>query len=112
MSGDTKMPKFLVKGNYTTEGFRGLQKDKASGREKVIAAACAALGGKLEGYYFALGDDDLFALVDLPSHLQVASICVAVGAGGMFKTCSVPLLTVAEMDQALGQDSQYRPPGG
>jgi uncharacterized protein with GYD domain len=106
------MPKFLIKGNYTAEGLKGLQKDKASGREKAVAAACAALGGKLEAFYYALGSDDLFVTVDLPSHVQVATICIAVGASGMFRTCSVPLLTVAEMDQALGGDSKYRPPGG
>ena len=106
------MPKFLIKGNYTADGLKGLQKDKASGREKVAAAACEALGGKLDGYYYALGDDDLFVLVDLPSHVQVASLCVTVGASGMFSARSVPLLTVAEMDQALSQGTNYRPPGG
>jgi uncharacterized protein with GYD domain len=106
------MPKFLIKGNYTAEGLQGLRKDKASGREKAVATACAALGGKLETFYYALGDDDLFVTVDLPSHVEVASICVAVGASGMFRTCSVPLLTVAEMDKALSEGTNYRPPGG
>jgi len=48
----------------------------------------------------------------LPSHVQVASLCVAVGASGMANTRSVPLLTVAEMDKALGEGMKYRPPGG
>ena len=42
------MPKFLVSATYSAEGWKGVKKDKASGREKAIAAACAALGGKLE----------------------------------------------------------------
>ena len=54
----------------------------------------------------------MFLIVDLLGHVQVASLCVAVGASGMFATRSVPLLTIAEMDQALGKDSKYRPPGG
>ncbi len=106
------MPKFMIRGNYTAEGLKGLQKDKASGREKAVATACTALGGKLDAFYYALGDDDLFVVVDLPSHVQVAAICVAVGASGMFHTRSMPLLTVAEMDQALSQGTNYRPPGG
>jgi len=106
------MPKFLIKASYTAEGMKGLQKDKASGREKSIATACTALGGKLDAIYYALGDDDVFVLVDLPNHMQVASLGVAVGASGMASTRSVPLLTVAEMDQALSQGSNYRPPGG
>jgi hypothetical protein len=31
------MPKFMIKASYTSEGMKGLQKDKASGREKAIA---------------------------------------------------------------------------
>jgi len=106
------MPKFLIKGSYTAEGLKGLQKDKASGREKAISAACSALGGKLDAVYYALGDDDVFVVVDLPSHVQVSSLCVTVGASGMVSTRTVPLLTVAEMDKALGESANYRPPGG
>ena len=106
------MPKFLIKGNYTAAGLKGLQKDKASGREKSIAAACKALGGKLDALYYALGDDDVFAVVDVPSHVHMSSLCVAVGASGMVSTRTVPLLTVAEMDKALGEGTKYRPPGG
>jgi len=106
------MPKYLIKANYTAEGMKGLQKDKASGREKALAAACKAVGGKLDAIYYALGDDDAFVIADLPSHVQVASLCVAVGASGMANTRSVPLLTVAEMDKALGEGMKYRPPGG
>ena len=106
------MPKFLIKANYTAEGMKGLQKDKASGREKAIAAACKSVGGKLDAVYFALGDDDVFVIVDLPSHVQVSSLCIAVGASGMANTRTVSLLTVAEMDKALGEGLKYRPPGG
>ena len=105
------MPKFLIKGSYTAEGLKGLQKDKASGREKSIAAACKSLGGKLDALYYALGDDDVLAVVDMPSHVHISSLCVAVGASGMVSTRTVPLLTVAEMDKALGEGTKYRPPG-
>src|SRR5579864_9112402 len=102
------MPKFLIKANYTAEGMRGLQKDKASGREKAIKTACTAVGGKLDAIYYALGDHDVFVVVDLPSHVNVASLCIAVGASGMAGTSTVPLLTVAEMDKALGEGTKYR----
>src|ERR1700761_159993 len=78
--GGTHMPKFMVKGRYTPEGVKGLRKDKASGREKALAAACEALGGKLDAMYFALGEDDSFAIVDLPSLTHVASLGVAIGS--------------------------------
>lgn len=106
------MPKFLVKGSYTAEGMKGLQKDKASGREKAITAACKALGGKMDGIWYALGDADVFVVVDLPDHVAMVSLAVAVGATGLVSTRTVPLLTVAEMDKALGGGTKYRPPGG
>ena len=42
------MPKFLVEANYTAEGFKGLVKDKASGRKAALTQAVKKLGGKLE----------------------------------------------------------------
>ena len=36
----------------------------------------------------------------------------AVGASGLMTVRTVPLLSVAEMDQALGETTSYRPPGG
>jgi uncharacterized protein with GYD domain len=106
------MPKFMIKATYTAEGLKGLRKDKASGRERAIAAACEAAGGKLDAVYFALGDDDIFSIVDLPSHVHMASLAAAAGASGMFKTRTLSLLTVEEMDRALGEDVSFRPPGG
>ncbi|MCC6719506.1 MAG: GYD domain-containing protein [Acetobacteraceae bacterium] len=106
------MPKFLIRGSYTPEGMKGLLKDKASGREREVAAACEAMGGKLDSLHYALGDDDVFVLVDMPSHVQMASLAVAVGTSGLVATRTVPLLTVAEMDRALGEPPKYRPPGG
>ena len=56
-------------------------------------------------------DDDVLVVVDTPSHVQVAAMGVAVGAGGLASTSTVSLLTVAEMEKALSEDAKYRPPG-
>lgn len=107
------MPKFMVKARYNAEGLKGLKKDKASGREKAVAAACAKIGGKLDALYYALGEEDAYVILDLPSHVAAAQIAIAVGGSGMFSSVTtVPLLTIAEADEALGADhSAYRPPG-
>ena len=106
------MTKFMIKATYNAEGMKGMRQDKASGREKAIAAACEAVGGKLDALYYALGDDNVFTIVDLPSHIHAASLGAAAAASGMVETRTVPLLTVAEMDKALSEDVNYRPPGG
>jgi uncharacterized protein with GYD domain len=102
----------MIKATYTADGLKGLRKDMASGRERAIAAACEAAGGRLDAVYFALGDDNIFAIADLPSHVHMASLAVLAGASGMVETRTVTLLTVEEMDRALGEDVSYRPPGG
>ena len=106
------MPKFMIKAIYTAEGMKGLKKDTASAREKAIAAACEAMGGKLDGLYYALGDDNVFAIVDLPSHVHAVSLGAAAAASGWVETRTVSLLTVAEMDKAVGEAVRYRPPDG
>ena len=106
------MPKFMIAGSYTPQGMQGVKKDKASGRQKAITAACSEMGGKLEHIYFALGEDDVYVIVDMPSVAAISALCVTVGSSGMVKTRTVPLLTVAEMDAALDSSVKYRPPGG
>jgi uncharacterized protein with GYD domain len=106
------MPKFLVKGRYTAEGLRGLHKDKGSGRQKAVIAACKSVGGSLDAMYFALGEDDFFIVVDLPSHVHAARLGAAVGASGFVTSQMIQLLTVAEADEALSGTIAYRPPGG
>ena len=106
------MPKFLIKASYTTEGLKGLQRDKASGREKAIAAALESVGGKFEGLWFAIGKEaDVYAVVDAPSVVTCASFHVKLGASGMASNSTTALLTVAEMDKALSEDVTYRMPG-
>ena len=74
------MPKFMICGTYTPEGLRGLQKDMGSGGERAVAAACEALSGRLDAIYWALGKDDVFAIVELPSHVHAATLGAAIGA--------------------------------
>ena len=105
------MPKFLIKATFTAEGLKGLRKDKGSGRERAVAAACESVGGKLDAMYFALGDDDVFVVADLPSHAHAVAMATTASASGMVRTCTVPLLTCGEMDEALGTEVKYRPPG-
>ena len=64
------MPKYLVQASYTTEGLKGLQKDKASGRKGAVSKAIEGLGGKLEAIYFAFGADDVVVIFDLRSARQ------------------------------------------
>ncbi len=105
------MPKYMIHAAYTAEGLKGLQKDKASARREVVNTAISALGGKLESYYFAFGQDDVVSIVDMPDNTTMAALAVAVSASGLVRTKVIPLLTVEEVDKALQKSVNYRAPG-
>ncbi|HEX7967957.1 MAG TPA: GYD domain-containing protein [Stellaceae bacterium] len=105
------MPKYMIHAAYTAEGLKGLQKDKGSGRREVINAAISALGGKLEGFYFAFGEDDVVSIADMPDNMSMAALAVAVSASGLVRTKVIPLLTAEEVDKALQKSVNYRAPG-
>ena len=106
------MPKYLITGQYSPEGLRGLQKDKAAGRLRAVTTAVEGLGGKVECLYYALGEDDSYAIVDLPDNSTAAALGIAVSAVGAVRTRTTALLTVEEVDGALAKSVNYRPPGG
>jgi uncharacterized protein with GYD domain len=105
------MPKFLVEATYTAEGYKGLAKDKASGRKAAITQAVKKLGGKLDAMYFSLGQNDVILVVDLPDHLGAAALGAAACGSGMARTKTTILLTVNEADEALSKTVAYRAPG-
>ena len=105
------MAKYLVKVSYTADGVKGLQKDKASGRRAAVAKLVESDGGKLEAFYFAFGADDVVSIVDLPNNAAAAAFSLAVNAAGLANLSLTPLLTVEEMDAALGKSVSYRAPG-
>jgi uncharacterized protein with GYD domain len=105
------MPKFLVEADYTAEGYKGLVKDKASGRKAAVGQAVKKLGGKLDAMYFCLGEHDAILIVDLPDHVSVAALNSAACASGAARTKTTLLLTIEETDEALAKPVAYRAPG-
>ncbi len=54
------MPKFLYQATYTGEGAKGLLKEGGSKRRAAVEEVMKALGGKVEAFYYAFGDPDVF----------------------------------------------------
>lgn len=104
------MPKYLVEATYSSEGLKGLQKDKASGRREVVAKAVKGLGGTLESFYFSLGECDVVVIMDLPDASAAAAYGITISASGALRTKTTPLLTVEEVDRGLTKTFDYRPP--
>ena len=106
------MPKFMYRVSYSAEGVQGVIKDGGSARRASIEPIVEGLGGSLESFYFALGDDDAYVVADLPSNAAAAALSLAVNASGAARVTTVPLMTPEEMDEAADATPNYTPPGG
>jgi len=104
------MPKYLIEAAYTAEGLRGLHKDKASGRRAVVKAV-ESLEGKVEGFYFSMGESDVVCIVEVPDAVSVAALSLAASASGLVRVTTTALLSVEEIDRALEKKLAYRGPG-
>jgi uncharacterized protein with GYD domain len=105
------MPKFMYTASYTAEGVKGLLRDGAEARVKAAETLVASLGGKIESFYFCIGQDDVVAIADLPDNSAAAALSATIAATGAVRGCVTPLLTISEMDKALQCRTTYRAPG-
>jgi uncharacterized protein with GYD domain len=105
------MPKYLFRATYTAEGAKGLISEGGSGRVEEAARLAEGLGGKLESYYFAFGEDDVVGILDLPDNVSMAAVNMTVGATGLVNTKTTALLTPEEVDAAARKSVSYRGPG-
>ena len=105
------MPKYLLQASYTTEGVKGLLKEGGSKRRETVEQLTKALGGRVEAFYFAFGDEDVYGIFDLPDNATMTAVALAVNASGAVKVKTTVLLTTEEVDQATKLTVNYRAPG-
>jgi uncharacterized protein with GYD domain len=105
------VPKFMVKASYTTEGTRGLLKEGGTGRRAAVQKLTESLGGKVEAFYFAYGEDDAYVLIDVPDATSGLAVSLAVNASGAVRVSTIPLITPEEIDAACKKSVAYRAPG-
>ena len=68
------MGKYLFRGSYSAEGLRGVIKDGGTSREKVVETLAESVGGSLDSFHFAFGDDSYFVVCDLPNDEAAAAV--------------------------------------
>ena len=105
------MPMYLYKANYTTEGAKGLAKDGGTGRRAAVKKAVESMGGKLEAFYFAFGETDVYAIAEMPDNVSAAAFAGLVGLGGGASAKTTVLITPEEVDEIVKKTADYRPPG-
>ena len=105
------MPKYLIQGSYSGQGLKGLLEEGGSKRREAAEQATKGVGGRLEAFYYAFGNDDFVIIVDLPSNVDASALSLAVNASGAVKSRMTVLITPEEVDQATKKTVKFRPPG-
>src|SRR5258708_27722762 len=105
------MPKYLFEARYTSEGAIGLAKEGGTGRRDAVKKHLDEIGGKFESMYFAFGDVDCVAIVDLPDNVSAAALSLAVNESGLIASKAIVLLTPEDMDKAGKMKVHFMAPG-
>ena len=105
------MAKFLFEARYNSAGAKGIAQEGGSGRRAAIAKLAKSVGGKLEAFYFALGEVDAYVIVDIPDQVSAAAVALAVNQSGVVSVRTVALISTDDMDKAAKKTVNYRPPG-
>jgi uncharacterized protein with GYD domain len=111
--GGRSMPFYLTRFSYTPATWAKLMKNPEDRRD-AARQYIEAVGGKLHGFWYALGEHDGYNLWEAPDNVSVAATAIAIGAGGALSSIqTTALLTVEETLVALQKASsiKYRPPG-
>lgn len=106
------MGKYLIQVRYMPEGVKGLMHDGGSGRVEMTTKAVNSVGGKIDAFYFALGEVDAYVIVDVPDEISLIALELAVNATGRVSSKSVKLIAPEDIDKAVKKAVAYRPPGG
>jgi uncharacterized protein with GYD domain len=106
------MPKYLIEAVYAGgDGARGLLQDGGSVRKKAVDELVKSVGGKVEAFYYAFGDTDVYVIVDVPDNISAAAVGLTVNSTGLVNVKTRVLLTVEEIDQAVKKSPNYDRPG-
>lgn len=105
------MPKYLLEVSLSKKGLQGTLKEGGTARRAAAEALVKSVGGKLESFYYAFGDRDVFVLIEVPDNASAARVATAVTASGAGSVKTTVLLSPKEIDQIGKSTPDYRPPG-
>ena len=107
------MAMYLTRFSYTPETWARLSNNPEDRRE-AARKYIESVGGKLHGFWYALGEYDGYNLWEAPDNVSMAAVAIAISAGGaLSKVETTALLTVEETLDALRRTEAvgYRQPG-
>ncbi len=105
------MAKYMYRTKYTQAGLQGLLREGGTGRRAALSQTIEGMGGALEGFYYAMGDDDLILIAEIPDEATATAIALNVAAAGALEVSTTVLISPETIDEAVGKSVTYRLPG-
>jgi uncharacterized protein with GYD domain len=105
------MARYMFIARYGSDGAKGVAKAGGSSRRSAIEKMTAGLGGRIETFDFAFGEDDVYTIAELPDNKAAAAVALAVNSSGLVSVRTVVLMTPEDVDAAASQTVNYIPPG-
>ena len=106
------MTRYLIQFSPSVPGYGAVIKNPQD-RAEATRPMFEALGGTLEVYYFAVGENTVYLIGELPDEVSLEALLMVVMAGGaVTDQRAVPILTAAEAVAAMEKaaEASYRPP--
>ena len=108
------MPQYLGRFSYSAASVQAMVQSPQD-REAAAREVVEALGGRLLGFWFALGEFDGVFIAELPDNATATSLAMIVGGtGAMAHFETTALLGMDEAQEAMRKaaSATYRPPTG
>jgi uncharacterized protein with GYD domain len=108
------MPQYLGRFRYTRDAVKAMVNDPQD-RSEAARETVESLGGKLLGFWFALGEFDGVFIIEAPDNTAAAALAMAVGGTGAlaaFETTALLGMDEAQDAMRKAAAATYRPPTG
>ncbi len=106
------MARYLLQVSIRPEAYATMIQNP-SHRGEAVRPAFEAVGGSLQEYYFAVGENKVSVLGEVPDQVSLEAISMVVFAGGAVTSMkATALLTAGEAVEAMkkAKDVAYQPP--
>lgn len=104
------MPKFLLRGRYTSKGWQGAVDEGFVSREAYIRQIAELMGSTVESVYWSFGDDHFYIVAEMPDAATAIARTLTTNLTGATEVHTTQLFSAAEMDEAIAQMPEYRAP--
>ena len=105
------MKKYLIKASYNANGLKGLIEEGGTKRKLAVEKMLSEMDGKMEAFYYAFGEQDVYAIFELPDDVSAAAVGLRINSSGLVSISTTVLLSPEDIDTASKKSVSYRAPG-